>query len=72
MKKICGLIALAGIAIISFSCERECVCIGKHPSIEQTEEHSYGKMTTDECMDKQYRMNHDTTTITTYFWTCSN
>ena len=31
-----------------------------------------GKMTTDECLDKQYRMNKDTMFTTNKLWICKN
>ncbi|MCK9338601.1 MAG: hypothetical protein PHQ33_05010 [Bacteroidales bacterium] len=70
MKNIVGLIAITSVILLASSCKRECVCVGSHPSVEQVEEHSFGKMSTDDCIDKQYRMNHDTTTTTTLFWIC--
>lgn len=72
MKKYFGLIVVAVIVVFCYSCKKECVCVGSHPSTEQVEEHSYGKMTADECSDKQLRMNKDTVVPSILFWTCSH
>lgn len=73
MKKFFAVLFLAAIATASFSCARECVCTGSHPSSNlAVEEHSYGKMTTKECQDKQYRMNTDTLFATNKTWVCEN
>lgn len=73
MKKISVILCLSLILLVPFSCKRECVCTGYHPTTDAAEEtHSYGKMTNDECLDKQYRMNKDTLFTTNKLWICKN
>ncbi|MBP5562574.1 MAG: hypothetical protein J6X51_00885 [Bacteroidales bacterium] len=73
MKKISVILCLSIILLMSFSCKRECVCTGYHPvTAAADEEHSYGKMTTGDCQDKQYQMNNDTTFTTNKLWVCKN
>lgn len=72
MKKISVLLFIA-VALTAFSCQRECVCTGYHPTTHDADEqHSFGKMTSKECLDKQYRMNKDTTFTTVKTWICEN
>lgn len=71
MKKISAIFFLALIVILSVSCKRDCVCTGVHPSTEEANEnHNYGKMTKEECQDKQFRMNKDTVFTTNKTWIC--
>ena len=71
MKKISAIFFLAIIVILSVSCKRDCVCTGVHPSTEEANEtHNYGKMTKEECQDKQFRMNKDTVFATNKTWVC--
>ena len=71
MKKTSAILFLATIIILSVSCKRECICTGYHPSTEEANEsHNFGKMTKEECQDKQYRMNKDTVFATNKTWVC--
>lgn len=71
MKKISAIFFLVIIVILSVSCKRDCVCTGVHPSTEGANEtHNYGKMTKEECQDKQFRMNKDTVFATNKTWIC--
>ncbi len=73
MKKISAVLFLIAVVLVSFSCKRECVCTGYHPTTNAADEtHSFGKMTSDQCQDKQYRMNKDTTFTTNKTWVCEN
>lgn len=73
MKKLFTVLFFVAIVAVSFSCKRECTCTGYHPTTHEADEsHSYGKMTTAECQDKQYRMNKDTTFTTVKTWICEN
>ncbi|MBO4646429.1 MAG: hypothetical protein J5642_07940 [Bacteroidales bacterium] len=71
MKKISAILFLAAAVVVSVSCRHECVCTGYHPSTTAANEsHSFGKMTKEECQDKQYRMNKDTSFTTNKTWVC--
>ncbi|MCQ2279544.1 MAG: hypothetical protein MJZ49_01920 [Bacteroidales bacterium] len=71
MKKIIAVSLLAIAVIFAISCQRECICTGYHPTTDQANEtHNYGKMTKEQCQDKQFRMNKDTSFTTNKTWVC--
>ncbi|MBQ4355657.1 MAG: hypothetical protein II757_03235 [Bacteroidales bacterium] len=71
MKKITAILFLAVAVLVTVSCKRDCVCTGYHPSSDLADEtHNYGKMSKEECQDKQMRMNQDTVFATNKTWVC--
>lgn len=72
MKKYIGFLSLIVLLLCFSACKRECICTGVHPATDLVEEHNFGKMTSEDCQDKQLRMNKDTTITTIYTWTCKN
>ena len=68
MKKIFVLLCISCFALVTFSCEKKCVCKGTHPS-GITEVHDYGKMKKKECNDQQNSMNSENTV---YTWKCGS
>lgn len=71
MKKIIAVMFLVAAVIVCVSCKHECICTGYHPSTDMADEsHNFGKMTKEQCQDKQYRMNKDTAFTTNKTWVC--